>query len=254
MSTEAVQLKEQLFPILERIVRRLVESYQPDCIVLFGSYAYGEPHQGSDVDLLILKDTQVYDRNAEVHRHIGELDTLPLQLFVLTPQELREQLHRRNVFWADVFHKGQPLYSRWEWANFLTEVEYLMATGESLYPLDWLVWAKEDLTDVQALLDVNSINGAAYHLQQTIEKTLKAFLLKHGWALERTHDLNKLLDEAVKHKPEMEPFRALCKRADEFLVVRYPVPIPKPPTKDELEALLPQAQTLFQLVELAVQT
>jgi len=255
MSAEAGRLKEQLFPTLERIVRRLVESYQPpDCIVLFGSYAYGAPHRGSDVDLLIIKDTQAHDRNAEVRRHLGELNTLPLQLFVLTPQELRAQLRRRNVFWADVLHRGHPLYSRWEWASFLEEVEYLMATGESLYPLDWLDGAKEDLVDIRALLDVNSIKSAAYHLQQAVQKTLKAFLLKQGWALERTHDLNKLLDEAVMHKPELESFRALCKRADEFLIVRYPVTLAQAPTKDELEQLLPQAQALYQQVESAIRT
>jgi HEPN domain-containing protein/predicted nucleotidyltransferase len=255
LRTLGTELKAQLFPTLERIVRRLVESYQPpDCIVLFGSYAYGEPHRGSDVDLLIIKDTLAPDRNAEVRRHLGELDTLPLQLFVLTPQELRDQLRRRNVFWADVLRKGQPLYSRWEWVSFLEEVEYLMATGESLYSLDWLEWANQDLAAVRALLDTNNITNAAYHLQQVIEKILKAFLLKQGWALERTHDLKKLLDEAIKHKPELETFRPLCKRADEFLVVRYPVTLAQPPTKDELEQLLPQAQALFQRVEPVVQT
>lgn len=255
MSTETGKLKEQLFPTLERIVRRLVESYQPpDCIVLFGSYAYGDPHRGSDVDLLIIKDTRAHDRNAEVRRHLGELNTLPLQLFVLTPQELRAQLRRRNVFWADVLHRGHPLYSRWEWASFLEEVEYLMATGESLYPLDWLEWAKQDLAAVRALLDTNNITNAAYHLQQAIEKTLKAFLLKGGWALERTHDLNQLLAEAVKYKLELESFRALCKPANAFLMARYPVTLAQPPTKDELEQLLPQAQALFQQVESAIRT
>jgi hypothetical protein len=44
----------------------------------------------------------------------------------------------------------------------------------------------------------------------------------------------------------VESFRALCKRADAFLMARYPVTLAQPPTKDELEPLLPQAQALFQ--------
>ncbi len=43
--------------VLERVVDALVANYQPERIVLFGSYAYGEPKATSDIDLLILKET-----------------------------------------------------------------------------------------------------------------------------------------------------------------------------------------------------
>ncbi len=42
---------------LNEIVRRLVADYQPEKIILFGSYAYGEPHKDSDLDLWIVKET-----------------------------------------------------------------------------------------------------------------------------------------------------------------------------------------------------
>ena len=47
---------------IQAVVRRIVEGYQPDKIYLFGSYAYGVPHEHSDLDLLIIK------QNAEAKR------------------------------------------------------------------------------------------------------------------------------------------------------------------------------------------
>jgi uncharacterized protein len=39
---------------LDEMVERLVRSFQPEQIILFGSYAYGEPNEDSDIDLLVI--------------------------------------------------------------------------------------------------------------------------------------------------------------------------------------------------------
>ena len=41
---------------IQAVVRRIVEGYAPDKIILFGSYAYGVPHEHSDLDLLITRE------------------------------------------------------------------------------------------------------------------------------------------------------------------------------------------------------
>ena len=43
--------------IVQQIVARLIESYQPQRVILYGSLAYGEPNEDSDIDLLIIKET-----------------------------------------------------------------------------------------------------------------------------------------------------------------------------------------------------
>jgi len=40
--------------VLREIVRRLVQGLQPEQIILFGSHAYGEPTQASDLDIMII--------------------------------------------------------------------------------------------------------------------------------------------------------------------------------------------------------
>jgi HEPN domain-containing protein len=54
------------------------------------------------------------------------------------------------------------------------------------------------------------------HLQQAIEKWLKAFLLHHGWTLRRTHELEALLDEAIRYEQGWSVFGGLCQRARDF--------------------------------------
>jgi predicted nucleotidyltransferase len=99
---------------IEAIVARLVAHYAPQKIILFGSYAHGQPDEDSDIDLLIIKDTseRFLDRMTTVrrvtqdtHRHI------PFDPLVLTPAELEERLRIGDQFIGEIIEKGQVLYA-----------------------------------------------------------------------------------------------------------------------------------------------
>jgi len=90
------------------------------------------------------------------------------------------------------------------------------------------------------------------HIQQAIEKYLKGYLLSGGWTLERIHDLPTLLDEAVKHFPKLEAYRALCEEVTAFYFEAcYPFPV-VPPTREEVEMLLRRAWELACQIEEAI--
>ncbi len=94
---------------------------------------------------------------------------------------------------------------------------------ESSYPLDWLKKASEDFRRVPLRLKEGDIEDAAFHLQQSIEKALKAFLLLNKWTLKKIHDLEALLDEVVQLEPSFEKFRSLAQKVTGYyLVERYP--------------------------------
>ena len=40
---------------IDEIIKKIADNYQPDKIIMFGSYAYGNPNNTSDLDLLIIK-------------------------------------------------------------------------------------------------------------------------------------------------------------------------------------------------------
>ena len=94
---------------------------------------------------------------------------------------------------------------------------------EPSVPNDWLVIARKDWRRVERNLRARDVEAAALFLQQSLEKYLKAFLLSHKWKLRKVHELDALLDEAAKHKPDLESFRDLCERVSGYYFAeRYP--------------------------------
>ena len=74
------------------------------------------------------------------------------------------------------------------------------------------------------MLEANDPEAAGFFLQQAVEKFLKAFLLCNGWKLQRVHDLEVLLNEALTHEASFEQFRAACQRITQFYMSdRYPL-------------------------------
>lgn len=100
--------------VIREIVRKLVEEYAPQKIILFGSYAYGQPDEDSDIDLLIIKPTperfldrmeRVEQLVAGMHRHI------PFEPLVLTPEEVAERVKAGDQFIVEILEKGEVLYA-----------------------------------------------------------------------------------------------------------------------------------------------
>ena len=88
---------------------------------------------------------------------------------------------------------------------------------------DWIKIARIDWQRVKRNLKENDVPAAGFYLQQCLEKYLKAFLLQHGWKLKKIHELDALLDEAIKYKPELTSFYELCERVTGYyLAERYP--------------------------------
>jgi len=106
------QRKEALERELHKIVATLVEKYQPEKIILFGSLATGRVHKWSDVDLLIVKETstrRVY-RRAEALKGIKR--NVPIDLIILTPEEVRLLCDERALFIKGVLEKGSIMYEK----------------------------------------------------------------------------------------------------------------------------------------------
>ncbi len=91
--------------------RAIARKFQPQKIVLFGSYAYGRPTEDSDVDLLvILPRTRVRGQRMSVRiRHAIPRD-FPLDLLVRTPADVAKRLRWGDPFMCELMNKGRVLY------------------------------------------------------------------------------------------------------------------------------------------------
>lgn len=101
--------------VIMSFVEKLKENYAPEKIVLYGSFAYGSPDIDSDIDLLIIKDTdeRPIDRRVAVRRMISGLRKgYPFSSIVVTPQELEKRLEIGDQFFGEIVTKGEVLYAK----------------------------------------------------------------------------------------------------------------------------------------------
>ena len=100
---------------IRRFARQIAERFHPDKIILFGSYAYGQPHAESDVDLLVIMNTKAShkDRSWAVSRLLLPRP-FPVDILVKTPREVREGLETGDFVLREILSRGKVLYDRSE--------------------------------------------------------------------------------------------------------------------------------------------
>lgn len=99
--------------LLRAITKRIVENIRPEKIILFGSYAYGEPTLDSDIDLLVI----MRSKKRPVERSDEISDLFPRRYFGLdvlarTPREIQEQIRLGDDFMKQITEEGKILYER----------------------------------------------------------------------------------------------------------------------------------------------
>jgi predicted nucleotidyltransferase len=95
------------------IVERIVESFSPERIILFGSYASGNVTADSDLDLLVIMETDL--PSAERQRQISRLlrpRRFPMDIIVRNPEEIQKSKRRVDPFMNEILDKGIVLYAR----------------------------------------------------------------------------------------------------------------------------------------------
>ncbi len=98
---------------INEIVNKIISEYSPDKIILFGSYANGVPNENSDLDLFLIKDSDLPrpQRSAQVRKMLFGL-MLPIDLIVYTPKEIQETKDNKFGFVYEVMKNGKTLYER----------------------------------------------------------------------------------------------------------------------------------------------
>ncbi len=124
-----------------------------------------------------------------------------------------------------------------------------MLDRESRLPWDWFAKGDQDVQAAAILLDQDGpLEIVAFHIQQAMEKYLKGYLLSMGWPLDRIHDLEALVQEAIARDAEFSPFLSACQRITEYYIEsRYPLGVLSELTREEIIQSLDDARELIAL-------
>ncbi len=97
---------------VDKIVKCLTQ-YEPEKIIIFGSYVRDEMDEYSDLDFVVIKKTEkrFIERLIEVARLI-DLDLGKVDVFVYTPEEIERMIEWENPFIERVLKEGRILYEK----------------------------------------------------------------------------------------------------------------------------------------------
>ncbi len=99
--------------LIKSITEKIRDKYNPEKIILFGSYAYGRRRKDSDIDLLIIKRTNArhVDRSIRIREILKEENRyVAIEPLVYTPEEINKRLELEDDFIKTILEKGVHLY------------------------------------------------------------------------------------------------------------------------------------------------
>ena len=189
----------------------IVREFAPRQVILFGSYAYGTPTEESDVDMLVVMETQ--PQASEIQERIPR--RFHLDLHVWHPEDIAYRVAHNDWFLREVLEKGDVLY---ETAAALPPLKLAEDTLVPIWEekgamnpltLEKIQKAEDDWAMLTlALQSPRPLRDPiCFHAQQCIEKYLKAWLQEANIRPPRTHELNVLLHLIVPTHPEWRAWR-----------------------------------------------
>lgn len=110
--SKAEERRKLLEQELDRYVKILTAHENPHLVIVFGSLASGQVHEWSDIDLVIVKETDLpfLDRMRAIREIIRP--RVAVELLCYTPQEFAKLCAERRFFQEEILDKGKVLYER----------------------------------------------------------------------------------------------------------------------------------------------
>lgn len=97
---------------ISKITDKIIKEFRPEKVILFGSYAWGNPKKNSDVDLLVIKNDPIKNTRemaVELEKILIKRN-LPLDLLVYKPEQLKKRLALKDAFLSKIISQGKILY------------------------------------------------------------------------------------------------------------------------------------------------
>lgn len=96
---------------IQEIIQEIVRRFRPRRVILFGSYAYGTPKEGSDLDFLVVASKPLSRMEAwKVALELRQQFSLPIQVVFISPEEFEETKDVVGGIAYPAHHWGRVLF------------------------------------------------------------------------------------------------------------------------------------------------
>jgi len=238
--------------------KRIVRAVDPLQVILFGSYARGNAHRWSDVDLLVVISNDADRRHARDAAWDASRDLdIPRDIIVVTADQIGNEGDLVGTVIRPALREGKLLYDatalvRWDQTRRAVDVEVKPVTeiGRRAETRRWLRQARLDLRTAEVDLAASDLDPdpAAYQAQQAAEKALKAVLVFLQVDYPFSHDLDASRNRIPSGWPVKDEHPNLQVLSGWSYRARYPGDW-IPPTREDARAAIAQARAILQSVE-----
>jgi len=97
-------------PLILKYAEQIARQFHPEKIILFGSYAYGEPTANSDVDILVIMSFEGKGVRKAAEILLATDPRFPIDLIVRTPDQITTRIQLGDFFIREVTERGRVLY------------------------------------------------------------------------------------------------------------------------------------------------
>jgi len=108
-------MNEKIISEIREIIR---QNFEPDKIILFGSYAYGKSDEESDIDLLIVKDlpkNKIRERRYYLRSLLRDIISTyqrDIDILLLREKDIKVRIEMGDLFIQEIYEKGHLIYAK----------------------------------------------------------------------------------------------------------------------------------------------
>jgi uncharacterized protein len=237
---------------LDRVVRRLIQAFQPVSIYLFGSRARGDASDDSDYDLmLVLADDKAPPHSRQAVWDTARSDRIDANPFLTRAEAFSWRRHEVGTLEYEVQVDGIRLHPA---SGPDLRASGARASGRASMNgkvvAEWLERVRRDLIIARKACEGDDAvpDQAAYHVQQAAEKLTKAALVAHKIRPRKGHKIGEFAKRLPATFTDRDRFLALERFTKFVWVHRYPDETDAPPEPEpaaaEVQAWITEIEAL----------
>lgn len=239
---------------LDRIVRRLVEAYDPLRVYLFGSFSWGVPHWNSDLDFCVVVETdEEAEQRDKAHKAFYHFTRRYTDFYLCSKSQFEKRLSNPGTMEHKIHREAAVLYEKPE--VVFDENQPLCREEHEI-----LNNAKNALRMAKKAIDDENpmVKECLFHVQQCTEMSLKAFRSFHLHPIIKIHQLGRLRRMCGKLEPKIKDIEGFtdgaAKRIAEYYWLRYYKDVKIPPDLAGVEAEIAISQRVYEFVKHYIET
>jgi predicted nucleotidyltransferase/HEPN domain-containing protein len=187
----------------------LIDAYDPEAVILFGSLGRGDADEFSDVDLLVVMETyrhvkDVGEEMAERFNHVSK----DKHMIVRTPKDFGRQMDIPGTIVFSATREGQILFEKPGWRTRHRPDDSYATRKKEVMREEYAASARDFLGQAQASLQEDNLFRCRDFARFAAVRALKGLFVKHDIHPPRETDLGDLLNKAKQLEPDLVRHKA----------------------------------------------